>query len=325
LLLGSVALALLRALPAAWAQTAVATRWPPKVVRIIVPLTPGGGVDDLARRFSEHLHARYGTTVIVETRPGAGGLLAMRALASAVPDGSTIGLVSTSTMALLPELHQAKLGYDPERNIKPAAMIAEYFLVLVVRSELPVRNLEQFISLARQQPNELTYGSGGLGTSVHLAALRLNQLAGIRALHVAYAGTPEYVVALAGGQIDYALGGWFSVAPFVAAGKVRPIAVIGDERLSMLPDVPAIAETLPAAQFLPWAGLAAPGATPADVVQGIAAEARAFLQSPSVRSYLLAQGARPVWRDSADLVIHVQGERLRYGAILRAAREPALN
>jgi tripartite-type tricarboxylate transporter receptor subunit TctC len=290
--------------------------WPPSVVKILVPLGPGGANDVVARLLAQHLQEKFKTGFVVENRIGAGGAVAIGALAKSPADGSTIGIVSTATNAILPAL-RSDLPYNPDKDLELVALLAEYPLVLVAGANVPGKTLAEFVAYGKANPEKLTFGSGGVGTAVHLAGEMFNATAGIKARHIPFKGTSEYVSALLGGHIDYAVDALINVAEPIRAGKLRAIAVTSVARFPELPDVPTVAETYPGFVAFPWGGLAAPAGTPRTVINALSGEVRAFLEMPETKAKLTKLWAVPAWKSSEDFQKYVAAERAKYAAIVR--------
>lgn len=305
--------ALMAVSPITMAQGAA---WPPPVVKILVPLGPGGANDVVARLLAQHLGEKYKTSFVVENRVGAGGAVAMAALAKSPPDGTTFGIVSTATNAILPSLRK-NLPYDAEKDLALVALITNYPLVVVVNPSVPATTLADFVAYAKSNPEKLTFGSGGVGTAVHLAGEVLNSTAQIKARHIPYKGTSEYVAALLGGHIDYAVDALINVAEPIRSGKLRAVAVTSAQRFPELPQIPTVAETYPGFVAVPWGGLAAPARTPATIVNAVSNEVRQFLEMPQIKARLIQLWAVPDWKSSDDFKAYVKSEREAYAKVIK--------
>lgn len=265
-------------------------KFPAKPIRIIVPTTPGIGTDSLARMVGEKLTANWGQPVVVENKPGAGGMLAGSAVVKATPDGHTLFLVSGfSITAVL----QTGLPYDPLKDFAGVTQIGHGTAILVVSPTLGAKSVEQLIALAKAQPGKIIYGSGRVGSGDYLTGARFIRSSGIKVVSVAFKGSPEAVIELLGGRTHYAFVGFGSALPLVQDGKLLALAVT--RRLPTLPDVPALAETLPEfkrGEVTSW-GLFAPAATPRPVVHQISKEIARILDLPDIRSRLPSMGLTP--------------------------------
>ena len=290
--------------------------WPPSVVKILVPLGPGGANDVVARLLAQHLQEKFKTAFVVENRVGAGGAVMMGALAKSPADGSTFGIVSTATNAILPAL-RSDLPYNPEKDFELVALLAEYPLVLVTGPHVPANSLAEFVAYGKANPDKLTFGSGGVGTAVHLVGEMVNATVGIKTRHIPFKGTSEYVSALLGGHIDYAVDGLINVAEAIRAGKLRALAVTSPARFPELPTVPTMAETYPGLIAVPWGGFAAPAGMPRSMVNAVSDEIRVFLDRPETKAKLIKLWAVPSWKSSEDFQRFVAAERSRYAAIIK--------
>jgi tripartite-type tricarboxylate transporter receptor subunit TctC len=282
--------------PAARGQTALPTdlaRWPDRPVRFINPFTPGSAVDVVARLIALDLSDRLGQQFIVENRTGASGNIGTEAAARSRPDGYTVLVGSPGTMAINPALFRS-LPYDAVRDFSPVSHVASFPQVLVVNPSLPVRTLAEFVAYAKAHPGRLNYASSGSGSTNHLAMELIRNAFGIDLVHVPYRGGVVTMQALVAGDVQAGVEGILSLPAFLAAGTVRPLAVTSAARSPMLPEVPALAETLPGFDASAWVVFFAPRGTPEAVLDRLAAEMRASLERPGVRDKLAELGATPV-------------------------------
>lgn len=263
------------------AADARAQAWPAQQpVRLVVPYPPGGAVDFLARQYATKLSQQLKQNVVVDNRAGAGGLIGSDHVAKASPNGYTLLLGTNSTHAIAPYVKQ-KMPYDPVADFAPVALLAVTPYVVVVHPEVPARTLAELIALARSKPDMLTFGSAGTGTTPHLAGELFNGMAGVRIRHVPYKGSAPMVNDLLGGQIQMSFDN--SAMSQIKAGRLRPLAVTGPQRLASLPDVPTPAEAgLPGYEALGWFGLYAPRGTPAEIVSRLADETRTIMEMPEI-------------------------------------------
>jgi tripartite-type tricarboxylate transporter receptor subunit TctC len=281
---------------AALGQTAAPTeiaRWPDRPVRFINPFTPGSAVDVVARLIALDLSDRLGQQFIVENRTGASGNIGTEAAARARPDGHTFLVGSPGTMAINPALFRS-LPYDAVRDFAPVCHVASFPQVLVVHPSLPVRTLAEFVAHAKANPGRLNYASSGSGSTNHLAMELIRSAFGIDLVHVPYRGGVVTMQALVAGDVQAGVEGILSLPAFLAAGTVRPLAVTSAARSPMLPDVPALAETLPGFDAAAWVVFFAPRGTPEAIQERLAAEMRASLERPGVRDKLAELGATAV-------------------------------
>ena len=310
----------------AWAATPAlrAATWPSRSVRILIPFPAGGTADVVARLLAEKLAADFGQPVLVESRPGANGIIASDAVAKAAPDGHTLLLASSahaSNASLYP-----RLPYDSALDFAPVALVAPPGpMVLAVHSSVPARNVRELVALARSKPGELSYASAGVGNTLHLAGEMFSQMAGVKMLHVPYKGAAPALTDLAGGQVQMMFNSALALAPMVKDGRVRMLAQTGLKRSTLLPaDLPTVQESgeaeLKGFEISGWFGLFAPARTPADVVERINAEARRALALPELRAKLALLGSDEVPALAAPaFAVFVKGETARYAQVIRAA------
>jgi len=265
-----------------------------KPLRIIVPFTPGGSTDILARVLGPKLTQSLGQNVIVDNKPGAGGSLGAAEAAKADPDGNTLLMGHIGTLAVNPSLYP-KLAYDPVKSFVPVAYVARVPNVLVVNAASPFRSLKDLVEAARAKPGQLTYSSGGNGSAAHITFEALKLKTRIFMAHIPYRGTAPSITDVIGGQIDCTFTGAPTVIPHVRSGRLRALAVSSSKRLAALPDVPTVAESgylgFEADQ---WYGIVAPAGTPAAVVARLNAEINKALMLADVAQQLSVEGATPV-------------------------------
>lgn len=267
------------ALPVNFAQAQVGA-YPNRPIKIIVPYTAGGGNDYLGRLLAERMQPALGQPVVVENKPGASTVIGAEFVARQPPNGYTI-LVITNTIVNNVSFFP-KLPYDPVRDFEPISLVATTPFVLAVNSNTPVKSIREFIALARARPGTFTYGTAGNGSPQHLAAELLKSVAGIDMLHVPYKGSEGILAALLAGDITTTIGAINSLLPHARTGKLRLVAVVGGSRTTLLPDVPAIAETLPGYEFEVWYGLFAPAGTPRPIIDRLNAEINRVVRDPQV-------------------------------------------
>ena len=269
-----------------FAVNAIAQGYPTKPVKMMVPFTPGGGTDILARIVAGKMSETLGQTVVVENKAGANTIVAMDALVHAAPDGYTI-LMQTNNLSSNATLYAGKLGYDTVKDIQPVSLVAGNPHVLVVNPSLPAKDLKEFIALAKAKPGYITFASAGSGTVNHLAGELLKMLAGIDMLHVPYKGSGSVMPDLLGGQVQSLFAAMPTVTGHIRQGKLRAIAVTTAKRFRGLPDVPTIAEQgYPGYDFSSWFGVLAPAGTPKAAVDKLHNEIVKALKDPGVRERL---------------------------------------
>jgi tripartite-type tricarboxylate transporter receptor subunit TctC len=263
-------------------------------IRLVVPFTPGGSTDILARAIAPKLAQALGVNVIVDNKPGAGGSLGAGDVAKAEPDGSTLLMGHIGTLAVNPAIYD-KLPYDPVRSFAPVAYVARVPNVLVVPASSPSRSFREFIARARGNPGKLTYSSGGNGSAAHITFESLKLATQIFMLHIPYRGTAPSVTDLISGQVDATFTGSPAVLPHVRAGRLRALAVSSPRRIPALPDVPTVAESgYPGFEADQWYGVVAPAGLPAPLVARLNAEINKALALPDVAQQLAVEGAEPM-------------------------------
>jgi tripartite-type tricarboxylate transporter receptor subunit TctC len=310
----ALALPLLRA-GAAHAQEA----WPARPIRIILPYTPGGGTDGLARTLASFMQGRLGQSVVVENRPGAGGNLATEFVANSRPDGYTLLIGNQGPMTVNPTLFRATLTVDPAEGLVPIAMVAETQLVVVAGPGSRATTLQGLIDEARQAGGRMTYATPSIGAAGHLAMALLLQRAGVTATSVPYRGAAPALNDVAAGHVAVTASTLPSVLGLIEGQKLRALAVTGDRRAPQLPDLPTVAETLPGYRVTAWYGLLAPRGTPAPVLAQLGQAVDAALASPEMVQRLRTDGTDPYPMDTAAFAAFMREERTRWAEVIRAA------
>ncbi|MBL0418904.1 tripartite tricarboxylate transporter substrate binding protein [Ramlibacter sp. AW1] len=262
--------------------------WPEKPVRIVVPYAPGGANDVVARLVAQALTARSGQQVIVENRPGGGATIGGAAVASAAPDGQTL-LLASSTFATHPAMFP-NLSYDTARDLLPVVRIADGPIILTASPTLPVNSVADLIEYAKKNPGKLNFGTSGNAGTPHLAGEYFAQQAGIKLTYVPYKGDAPAVADVLGGTLSLAFSGLAPTIQHIKAGKLKGLGVTTRSRLDVLPDVPAIGETVKGYELVGWFSLMAPAGTPAPVVQSIAESVLAVANTPEMKAKLEAGG-----------------------------------
>ncbi len=303
---------------ALWCGAAHAQSYPTKPIRMIVSFPAGGPSDLLGRALSQKLSEQLGQNIVADNRVGAGGNLGIALAAKSAPDGYTI-LITSPTIAISPSLY-AHLDYDAARDLAPVARLASIQNVLLVHPSVPAKTLKEFIALARAHPGKLNYGSGGPGTTNHLANELLISLTKINMVHIPYKGATIATLALIGGEVDEVIVSVASVLPLIQAGKVRAVAVLAEKRVAALPNVPTSKEAGVDDFVMPiWYAMFAPAATPRDIVVRLNQEINRALNAPDLRDRLTAAGMDPWPGTPDDLARLVKNETARYAAIAKKA------
>ena len=313
-----------RHLIAALASAPLATAAPaqPKPVRLIVPFAPGGPIDVTARLLADKAKDTLGAPVVIENKPGAGGNLGVDLVAKAAPDGTTIGIAAVAMHAINPWLF-SKMPYDAIKDFAPITQMVRIPNVLVMNAEtaqrLRIKTLADFLAHAKANPAKLNYGSGGNGSAGHLGGEIFKQRGGFFAVHIPYGGGAPSQLALVAGQVDYTLDNLASAAANIKAGKILPLAVTSAQRSPLMPEVPAIAETLPGFEIDTWWGLIAPAGTPREVVAKLNAAFTAALSAPDVKARFAQLMAEPVPTTPEQFAALIQREHRRYEGVVKAS------
>jgi tripartite-type tricarboxylate transporter receptor subunit TctC len=265
-----------------------------RIIRLVVPFTPGGSTDILARALAPRLQQTLGQTVVIDNKPGAGGSIGATEVAKAEADGHTLLMGHIGTLAVNPALYP-KLGYDPQKSFVPVAAVAIVPNVLVVNANLPVKSLADFVARAKASPGRMSYSSGGNGSAAHIAFEYLKQRTGIFMLHIPYRGTAPSVTDLLAGNVDATFTGIPAVIGHIRSGRLRALAVSSAQRLASLPEVPTVAEQGHAGfEADQWYGVVAPAGTPTETVARLNAAINKALQVPEVAQQLATEGATPM-------------------------------
>jgi tripartite-type tricarboxylate transporter receptor subunit TctC len=275
-------------------SSAQAQDYPSRLVRLVVPQAAGGGTDTFARAIGQKLSERWGQSVVIENRPGAGGVVGTDFVAKSAPDGYTLLVTYEGSQAINQSLYE-KLPFDSIKDFYPIATIAATPFLLIVGPRAQARTLAEFISFARANPDKLTYGSAGNGSVNHLLGEMLKTEADIRVMHVPYKGAPAAIADVIGGHIDAAFASMPSVISSVQSNVVRALAVSSAKRVAVAPDIPAIAEAgFEKFDVNPWWGILAPAGMSPDIARKISADIADILKTPEMEDVLAKQGATPL-------------------------------
>jgi tripartite-type tricarboxylate transporter receptor subunit TctC len=297
---------------------ALAQGYPSKPIRLIMPFPAGAPSDMVGRAIGQKLSEQLGENVVPDNRMGAGGNTGIAAVAKAPPDGYTL-LVTSPTIAISPSLY-SNLTYDAAKDLVPVARLATIENVLVVHPSVPARTLKQFVALARARPGKLNYGSGGAGTTNHLANELLQSLEKINMVHVPYKGATPAMIALIGGEVDEVVIAIAPALPLIQAGKVRALAVLSERRAPTLPDVPTSKESgIDNFTISIWYGMFAPAGTPREVIARLNREIIKALESTELRSRMSASGIEPWPGTAEELGSLLRTETARYATLIRNA------
>lgn len=296
--------------------------WPAQPLTVVVPFAPGGSVDVAARLVMPRLAERLGQPVVIENTVGASGTIATQRVIRARPDGYTLLFGVASPVTIAPLVSPGRFRYDGLRELVPVAPVASSVFALVARPGLAAGNADDLLQLARQHPGQLTFGTDGIGTSLHLTGELIQQLAGIELVHVPYKSGPQVLTELAGGQIDLAVLPVALVQPFVLEGKIRGLGVTSRQRVATLPQTPSLSET-PALQALDveaWQGLLVPAHTDARVVDRLARETAAVLAEADMGRKLAEAGFKPLRMAQPQFAAYLEQEKTVLESTIRKAR-----
>ena len=297
---------------------AAAQTYPVKPVRLIVGPGPGSGTDVVARAIALRLTERMGQSVIVDNRVGAGGTIAVATVAKSPADGYTLLFVSGS-LVIHPSIYR-KLPYDVERDLAPITLVGVVPQVLVVHPSLPAKSMREFLALAKKRPGEINYGSGGVGSTGHLAGELLQSNAGIKLVHVPYKGAGPAAVDVMAGQIQGLFTSAVNALQHARTGKVRMIGVTTSKRAAAIPEVPTFAESgVPDYELMTWYGVLAPAGTPRAVIDRVNQEVAGVIKLPDVQSRLVADGVEPSGNSPEQFAALIKRELARIARIIKTA------
>ena len=296
---------------------AVAQTFPSKPIRIVVPFTPGGPNDILARMIGQRYTAVWGQQTLVDNRPGGGTVIGTDIVAKAPADGHTLLMVSTSHAAnpsLMP-----KLPFDTLRDFVSVGQAVSSPNVLVVHPSVPARNTRELLDIAKARPGQITFASGGSGAATHLAGELLKIMGGVEMTHIPYKGAGPATIDLISGQVTWMFGTILPTIPHVRAGKLRALAVSGKRRAEVLPEVPTVAEHVPGFEASSWYGVFAPAGTPAEVIIKLNQEMARALTPVEVRQRLAAEGTEVVAGNPEDFMQLFRAEAAKWARVIKQA------
>jgi tripartite-type tricarboxylate transporter receptor subunit TctC len=293
--------------------------YPDRPIRIIVPYTPGGTIDVLARLIGPRLTAAWGQPVVIDNRPGAGGNIGADAVAKAPPDGYTLFLATNAPLTINVAAYQ-NIKYDPLRDFVPITVAGENPILLVAHPTLPASSVRELIALAKAKPGELAAGTSGLGTTAHLSLAQFNKLAGVDVRHIPYRGGVPSLTAVVAGEVPFAFSDNVPAMPLVRDGRLRALASTGQRRSGISPDVPTMVEAgLPGFDIVATSWFAAPGGTPMDIVRKLNRETLRALNDPEFRDKLRTMGLDPLGLTPGEAAAFLRSELPRWKAIVTDA------
>jgi tripartite-type tricarboxylate transporter receptor subunit TctC len=296
----------------AWAQD-----YPSRPITVVVPYPPGGGVDTLARVVAERLSGALGQQVVVDNRAGGSGLVGTRAFIKSAPDGYTLFLGHTGSISINPSLY-ANANFDPRRDFTPIGLIASMPVALLAHPTFPARTTAEVVALARQQGDKLSIGSSAIGTGSYLSAELFKSLAGVKSTIIPYKGTAQLMNDLLGNHVPVAFGVLPPALGNLQAGKLRAIAVLGERRFSLLPDVPTANESgMPGFESVLHYGVLAPAGTPRPIVERLNRELRALVASDQVKQRIQAEGGDPLGSTPEEYAKDIDSEERKWATLIK--------
>jgi tripartite-type tricarboxylate transporter receptor subunit TctC len=312
--------AVFTALAAVSALVAAQADYPAKPIKFVVPVPPGGAADVMSRMVAEHLQTKWGQTVVVENKPGAGSSLGMDAVAKAAPDGYTIGMGNIAANAINPAVRPGAFPYQPVKDFAAISMVGVTPLILVVNAEkVPAKTLAEFVAYLKANPGTVPYGSSGSGSSLHLGMELLLMRTGTSAIHVPYKGSAPMLTDLLSGQVVASMDAATTSWPHVQTGKLRALGVSTRERAFFAPDLAPIADAVPGFDVKPWHGVMAPAGTPQAIVDKLSAEIQAFVKMPATQAKLRERGVVPVGSSARDFAQAMNDEFELYKKVVKDA------
>jgi tripartite-type tricarboxylate transporter receptor subunit TctC len=303
---------------AAFAAPALAQTYPAKPVRMIVPWTAGSGTDLMARSLAQKMTEALGQQVIVDNRGGAGAIIGTEAAAKSAPDGYTIYIGGSVSMAISPAIY-ARVGYDPIRDFSPVSLVSQFYNALSVHPSIPAKSVKEFIVLAKAHPDELLMGSAGNGSTSHLAGELFKKLTGTRLTHVPYKSGGQLVVGVLSGESHLSFSPVSTSVQHVQSGRLRMLGVSSTKRLASLPNVPAIQETVPGYEYSGWQGVLVPAATPREPIAKLHEAIMKVAGNAEFKDYLYKEGSELVGSNQQQFAEFLRREVARNAELVKAA------
>jgi tripartite-type tricarboxylate transporter receptor subunit TctC len=295
----------------AWAQA-----YPSKPIHIIVGFPPGGGNDIIARLIGAKMQDSWGQSVVIDNKPGANSIIAAEFVAKSAPDGYTLLVNATGGMSVNPVIY-SKLPYDSLRDFVPISMVGSFPLVLVVNPSVPANSVRELVAYLKANPGKLNYSSAS--TAFQVASEMFKQMTGTDIKHIPYKGSVQSISAVMAGDVQMTIVDTPPLVPQIKSGRVRALAVTSAKRSASLPDVPALAETVPGYEMALWIGVFAPAGTPQDVAAKLNAEVVRIVNLPDIREKLAGMGVEPLGNTSEQMAEWIRREIVRYGPVVKAA------
>jgi tripartite-type tricarboxylate transporter receptor subunit TctC len=294
-----------------------AQTYPVRPIRIIVPNTAGSGMDNVTRMIGQRFTELWGQQIVVDDRPGAGGIIGHELAAKAAPDGYTLLFSASAGVVIQPLM--TRVSYDSARDFAPISLVVNSIQILVSHPSVPASNVEELMAVARARPGQLNCASSGSGSSNHLACEMLKVMGGVDFVHVPFKGTSPQMLGVVSGQVQFAFASIPTTSPLVKAGKLRALAQGGPTRSPVIPNVPTVAETLPGFQALTWYALFAPRATPPAIVARLNGAVVNMLADPPIARRLADAGLDPAPTSPAELTAYMRAETERFSRIIKVA------
>ena len=293
--------------------------YPARPITLVVPYSAGGGNDVMARIVAERMSRTLGQQIVIENKGGAGGSIATRQIAKAAPDGYTLGLGGTGTLAINPTLYPS-VGYDPRRDFAPVGLIASSALVVLVNPSVEAKSIGELIALGKRDPGKLNYASAGAGSGIHLGSELFATMAGVRLTHIPYKGSSPALTDLIGGHVAIYFSSLPPAITLVREGKVRALAVTGPKRSESFPDLPTVAEAaLPGYEAVLHYGIVAPAGTPRPIVDKLAAAMKSALAEPDLREKIAADGAEVMAMTPEEYAADIDREETKWSQVVKVS------
>ncbi len=300
------------------ADAAQAQVFPTRPIRLVVALAPGGPTDVVSRTYAAKMSELLGQQVVVDNRPGAGGSVAGEIVSRAPADGHTLFSAANGTIAISPNLIP-NLPYSVSRDLTPIALIGNSPFAVMVHPAVPAKTMQELLALAKAHPGKINFGSAGQGSTSQLSTELLKMMTGVKMTHVPYKGAGPALIGAIAGEIELMISGVSTGLPFLKQGKLRGLAVTSRQRLTVLPELPPVADTVPGYEAASWYAVMAPAATPRAVIDKLNRESVAAIQSPEIKAKLVSQGVEPEPLSPEQLGEKIRTETARWGKVVKAA------
>jgi len=299
------------------AAAASAQSFPNKTIRILVGFAPGGSTDIVARLIAQKMTDNVGQQVVVDNRPGAGGIIAAEILSKSPPDGYTMFACTTGNFAIIPYLYKT-VPYNADKDLVPVTQTGSLPYIVDVHPSLPVKNIREFIAFVKPRPGQINYASSGVGTASHLSAAYFASAAGLDLVHVPYKGTGNAMGDLLAGQVVMMFDQPVSSLPLIKAGKLKVLGISSGKRFPTLPDIPTIAESgVTGFEAVSWSGMCVPGGTPKDIVNRLQVEIAKVLKLPDITNRLMNDGIEPIGGTPAEFQAFIEREKIKWSKVVK--------